>query len=102
MNSNVTVTEVLEQVTRWDAPSSSCRPEDDGDLVLYDDAIWAATVAYQQGQRDMLAKAITAVADRVGNKAASWRASDQPSEDYFVAIVDAVAALRALLEGEKA
>jgi hypothetical protein len=53
--------------------------------------------AYELGQRDMLAKCIEAV-DGAGNKAGSWRASDQPSEDYFVAIVDALTALRALQE----
>jgi len=54
-------------------------------------------LAWQQGQRDMLAKCIAAV-DEVGNKAGSWRPSDQPSEDYFVAVVDAIAALQALQE----
>jgi hypothetical protein len=53
--------------------------------------------AYELGQRDMLAKCIATV-DGVGNKAGRWRAADQPSEDYFVAIVDAIAVLRDLQE----
>jgi hypothetical protein len=57
----------------------------------------AWVVGFERGERDMLAKCIEAV-DGVGNRAGSWRASDQPSEDYFVAIVDALTALRSLQE----
>jgi hypothetical protein len=63
MDSNDAVTKVLEQVTRWDAPSSSTLPEPDGDLVLYDDATWAATEAYEVGQRDMLARCVKMLDD---------------------------------------
>jgi hypothetical protein len=108
VNSNDAVTKVLEQVTRWDSPSSCTLPETDGDLVLYDDAIWAARQAFLEGQRDMLAKCIAAVqsihSPVTYNEYLTYCkgcADTNDDEWSFAWPCPVVNAVRALLEGEK-